>query len=367
MKVLFIANDQTVTDVKSATYMRMKSYAELFGELHILVRAGRYVEIEDGPLFIHGRSTPKIGVVFAFPPIARALIQKYGIEIVSSQDPFEYGIVALNAVKGTSALLHMQIHTDFLSPRFAYSSFLNWIRVRIADFVLPHADGIRVVSKRIENSMEERYGNKVKTPSIIPISSAPVSDEKSQFSPSEDTFTIVSLGRFEKEKRLQDAILTLKKVSVRYPHTRLVVIGGGRLKEKLVQYARSLGIESHVEFLSWQDNPTALLRNANAYLLTSEYEGYGRTLIEAALSSVPIISTDVGIIGEVFRPGEDALVCSVGDTHCMRLSVEKLVADNSLRHSLVKNAYASAKTHLASYENQLVLVRDDLAKTIART
>jgi len=103
---------------------------------------------------------------------AREIINKYDIEVVSAQDPFEYGRVAVHCTRDTKAKLHIQVHTDFLSPFFAKESYKNSIRVRMADVVLLHAQGIRTVSERVKKSLMERYGTSIPEPTVIPVMSS---------------------------------------------------------------------------------------------------------------------------------------------------------------------------------------------------
>jgi glycosyltransferase involved in cell wall biosynthesis len=52
--------------------------------------------------------------------------------------------------------------------------------------------------------------------------------------------------------------------------------------------------------------------------LTSEYEGYGMTLIEALAASCPIVTTKVGIAKtDLFKDGVNSFVCPVGDVDCL--------------------------------------------------
>src|SRR3989344_5750467 len=170
MRALFISNDPTLFRRGSATYTRMKVYAEAIGELHILSRAPEGArEIQDGPLHLHPVFASRLFAPFMLSQKAKALIRSRAIEVVSAQDPFEHGWAALRAVRGTNTKLHIQIHTDFLSPYFKSESILNRIRVRIAEYVLPHAHGIRVVSERIKKSLTRRYNSTIVVPNVLPI------------------------------------------------------------------------------------------------------------------------------------------------------------------------------------------------------
>ncbi|HQT82871.1 MAG TPA: glycosyltransferase, partial [Candidatus Paceibacterota bacterium] len=314
-KVLFVSNDPMLFDAASAVRARMRTYAALVDELHIVspARMGAREE-QDGNLFLHPVHSWKLLRVRALASLAHALILQYGIDVVSAQDPFEQGLAALRAVAGTRAKLHIQVHTDFLSPWFVKSGnwrspnvrmpLLNRWRCSVADGVLPHAAGIRVVSERIKTSLIARYGSRIPEPAVIPVAVSSVVPEPVPLPDHSFTFVLITTGRLEPEKRIEDILAALKLVIAHYPTVGLLIVGDGRERWRLERMVRRLGLSGNVIFTrGWQSAERAwgMVRSAHAYIQASAYEGYGRSLIEAALAKVPIVTTDVGIVGEVFK------------------------------------------------------------------
>src|SRR3989344_3548115 len=119
------------------------------------------------------------------------------------------------------------------------------------------------------------------------------------------TFTLIAVGRLEPEKRIEDILAALKLVAKQYPMVGLFIVGEGSERGRLERMARHLGLGDKVIFLGERPDVRALIASAQAFIQASAYEGYSRTLIEAALAKVPIITTDVGIVGEVFKGYED--------------------------------------------------------------
>lgn len=377
MKVLFISNDPQIFVAESAVRKRMRTYADAIGELHILSRAPRGARrTQDGALTLHPLLGSRIQTLLAMQGRARNIVVEKGIEVVSAQDPFEHGWVALQAVQGTSAKLHIQIHTDFLSPWFTKqkgfraprvkTSPLNAFRVRIADRVIPKAHGIRVVSKRIGDSLTARYGNALPPVSVIPVA---VVDTETTLMPlpvHSFVFSLITVGRLEPEKRIQDILFALARIQQLYPSVGLFVVGDGRERKKLEVLTRKLGLSEKVVFLGTVPNAQALVKSAHAYIQASAYEGYGLTLIEAALARVPIITTDVGIVGEVFHGYEDVLSAPVGDPAQLAVHISGMVEDHQARLSLAINAQAKAQAHVASLGNQPERIASDLSTVLHR-
>lgn len=372
MNVLFISNDPALFDPQSAVRARMRAYASEIGDLHILSRGSRTEDIHEENLHLYSLKAPKILSPFLLASRAHKLICERGIEIVSAQDPFEHGWAAWRAVRNTEAKLHIQIHTDFLSPWFrspvGASSFsmrmLNRLRIPIADRVLPHAAGIRVVSKRISTSLSARYGSRIPEPSVLPLPVLLETAERGTPPPAPFTFTILSIARLEPEKRLEDALYALRTVSDTYPDVGLYIAGSGRLQKSLQRLAQRLGLSERVVFLGHCADVRGLLLSADVFIQTSAYEGYGLTFIEAALAGVPIVTTDVGVVGDVLVPGIDVLTADVGNTARFAEHLISLYENPELRVQLTEHAQAHAIAHQALTATGPRAIAEDLAQLL---
>lgn len=347
----------------------MQAYAEEIGEMHVLLRGKEARTTTDGAITIHEVRISRFLVPFMLQRHARILVEKYGIEIVSAQDPFEHGWVAMRIGKtNPNVNVHIQVHTDFLSPWFTYgyskASMLNRVRAVMADIVLPQADGIRVVSERVKRSLVARYGERIPEAVVIPIA-APESVPQQDTVVPPFTFTLLAVSRLESEKRVGDLLRVLAEVRKRYPETGLVIAGDGRERESLKEQARALGIDDHVRFLGSRSDVRGLMRSAHTFVQASAYEGYGVTLVEAGCASLPIVTTDVGIVGDVLLPNVHVLMAHVGDVMQIARHVTNLIEDNALRTSLSLAAHQAVTEHLALFENQPAMIAADLRHTVS--
>lgn len=375
MNVLFISNDPLIFEEDSAVRSRMRSYAQAIGELHILSRFREDTDISDGPLTLHGRKAHKLIGWKTLISQTHELITANAIEVVSAQDPFEYGYVAMKAVKGTPAKLHIQIHTDFLSPWFTRAGIfrspkvvvpvVNFIRIRVARSVLPKAQAIRVVSERIKRNLLETYGNTIVSPEVLPIVPGGELPQPIPMPIATSPFTLVTIGRLEPEKRIDDILVALAQITERYPTVSLVVIGEGRERKKLETQVATKKLTSKVHFLGARPDAWGLMRSSQGYIQASAYEGYGMTLIEAALARVPIITTDVGVVGEVLSGYDDALVCPPGDPTNLAYHIIALIEDTDSREVRMRGAEQKAKDHIARYQDLPTRIASDLARAVS--
>jgi glycosyltransferase involved in cell wall biosynthesis len=366
MNVLFISNDRSIFSEESAARTRMREYAAEIakrgGKLHILSRGSATRTTQDGPLYLHSVSVGKLKALSVLPIHAQEIIARNDIQVVSAQDPFEHGRIAMKAVEGTQAKLHIQIHTDFLSPWFTrtgpFAGMLNRVWVRMASQVLPKAHGIRAVSERIKRSVIRQYPG-IAGPSVIPIGVPNTPASSNARLPGVHPFKLVAVGRLESEKRVQDIITAMHLVPRK---VALVIIGDGRQRGMLEDLARQEGLSSRIFFMGTRPDARSLMAQADAFVQASAYEGYGLTLIEAALAGVPIITTKVGIVGEVLDPEADIYTVPIADPSAIATRVLELMKnreDGALRASRAK---AHAEEHLARTDTSPRAIIEDMAR-----
>jgi len=378
MNVLFISNDPSIFLEESSARLRMREYAEavskIGGTLHVLSAGNVTENFVEGSLHLYARQATRVMRVFVLTSQAKKILRNTQIDVVSCQDPFEHGLIGLLAVRNTSSKLHIQVHTDFLSPWFTQDSIyrsprvrmprLNKVRVRLADYTLVRASGIRTVSHRVKESLMKKYGTTIVEPSVIPIFVSQVLCLPVPLPPDSRTFTLLVASRLEPEKRIQDILAAVARIHVQYPSLALLIAGSGSERKNLENMANKLGIEDRVIFLGHRNDVRGLMQNAHSFIQTSAYEGYGITLIEAALAGCPIITSDVGIVGEVFVGYEDVLAAPVGDPINFAAHTAWLIEDQFARKDLAKNAKAKVLAHLHSIKNKPSDIIADIQKTI---
>jgi glycosyltransferase involved in cell wall biosynthesis len=368
MKALFVSNDPMMFIETSAVRARLRAYAALMDELHVLSVASAEASeepVRDGALTLYPVRARGIFRLSALASKARALIRARGIDVVSAQDPFEHGLVALLATLGTEAKLHIQIHTDPFSRAFARESAKNRARLAVMPVVLFFSDGVRVVSERVKHALAAAwYGRCAPAASVIPVALPEDDPPPMPLPPNDFMFPLIAVSRLEPEKRVEDILAALSLVRRKYPGVGIFIAGEGRESAMLEGKAESLGLGNHAVFLGGRADARGLMQSAKAFVQASAYEGYGLTLLEAALARTPIVTTDVGIVGDVLVAGEDALIVPVGDVEALAASITRLIEKSDLGAALSASAYRKAAEHRSRYADQPAMVAGDLAATL---
>lgn len=114
---------------------------------------------------------------------------------------------------------------------------------------------------------------------------------------------IATLGRLSLEKGHADLIHAVHCVIRGGKKLSLVLIGDGPERANLVQLVKALGLEEHVYFLGYIQEPHRLFEEIDLMVLPSHTEGLPNAALEALTMEVPVLATRVGGTPEVIADG----------------------------------------------------------------
>jgi len=103
----------------------------------------------------------------------------------------------------------------------------------------------------------------------------------------------INIARLSPEKDQKKLIFAFKEVSNIHPSTKLIILGSGPLKNKLMFLIKKFKLEDKVFLLGQKSNPYPYLQKSDCFILSSNYEGQPMTLFEALILDKPIIATDI--------------------------------------------------------------------------
>src|SRR5713226_10712 len=106
-----------------------------------------------------------------------------------------------------------------------------------------------------------------------------------------EVFTWLWIGRMEEQKDPWTLLGAFKVVAASTSPCVLLVVGVGSLEREMRQRAATLGIAPRVRFLGSRRDVPALLNGADAFVLSSSFEGLPLVLLEASASGLPLVVT----------------------------------------------------------------------------
>lgn len=141
----------------------------------------------------------------------------------------------------------------------------------------------------------------------------------------EDAFIWLAIGRFAEAKDYPNLLNAFAKVAEKQPKARLLVAGKGELFEAMQQLQAQLGLQNAVQLLGPRSDVPALMNAADAYVMSSAWEGMPMVLLESASNALPIVTTDVGGNREVVMEGKTGYLVPPKDAEALAGSMIRLM------------------------------------------
>jgi glycosyltransferase involved in cell wall biosynthesis len=155
--------------------------------------------------------------------------------------------------------------------------------------------------------------------------------------------TLAFAGRLTAQKSLTRALDAVAAAD----GVQLVIAGDGPDREALERHARDVGLAGRVSFLGAQPRRriVELFRAADASILSSSWENFPHTVVEALAVGTPVLAMEAGGVGEVVRDGVNGLLVPAGDGAALAEAVRRYFADDALRERLRAAAAASVAAY----------------------
>ena len=140
---------------------------------------------------------------------------------------------------------------------------------------------------------------------------------------------LLFLGRLEYEKGVHDAIAAMPRIRRTHPGTTLTVAGDGTQQDWLLEQARKHKVLKAIDFVGRVDHEelVALLHGCAAAVLPSHYEPFGIVALEAAATGAPLVTSNVGGLGEAVIDGTTGMSFPPRDVAALAAAVRATLDD----------------------------------------
>jgi glycosyltransferase involved in cell wall biosynthesis len=160
--------------------------------------------------------------------------------------------------------------------------------------------------------------------------------------------TLVACGRLVPQKAFDVLLRALAILRERVP-AKLQILGEGPLRGELGALTEQLGLSDVVSFEGFQENPYAYMRAADAFVLSSAYEGFGNVIVEAMALGTPVVATDCPYgPGEILEGGRFGVLVAPGDARALAGGLERVLNDPRLRIRLAREGTERARAFAAA-------------------
>ncbi|MDT0341563.1 glycosyltransferase family 4 protein [Streptomyces litchfieldiae] len=206
----------------------------------------------------------------------------------------------------------------------------------------PRLDAITTVTE----ADAETYRRKMRLPRVrvtalpnsVPEPALPPADGHGRY--------VVAAGRLIRSKRHELLIRAFAKVVAERPDWRLRIYGRGEEQDRLRRLINDLGLYNNVFLMGAASPIEAEWVKGSIGVVTSSYEPFGMTIVEAMRCGLPVVSTNCPYgPAEIIREGEDGRLVPVGDRDALAAALLDLINDDELRLRMRAAALANSRRY----------------------
>jgi glycosyltransferase involved in cell wall biosynthesis len=231
-------------------------------------------------------------------------------------------------------------YTPIVDARHLLIKFLGVIDYRIEKSLISSSRVISTVSNGVKLDLLSYYPIKLRP---VMVFGNAVSDKflKERYSfAKKDDLRIIYVGRLEHQKGLLDLVESMKFVSRRIPDAKLVLVGKGPLKMKLIKRINELQLQKQVDLVGYHSREDVLAdcQLASIFVSASYFEGLPTTLLEAMACENAVVATNVRGNSELVKHGETGLLVPKCEPRLLGEAILNLLEHPNLRGKLASNA-----------------------------
>ncbi len=277
-------------------------------------------------------------IIFSLSPLVKYLRKEKLSCVLSTLTHANIIVILAKILSQTKAkiMIRQAIH---------FSSSKNKKLKLLAKFFYKKADKIIVISEEMKNDLLESIRLSKEKVALIynPVFNDIIKKKKNEtithkWLKTNEYKVILGTGRLTQQKGfsiLIKAFAILRKKE----KIKLIILGEGKERKNLENLIKKLNLENDVDMPGFVDNPYAYIAKTNVYVLSSLYEGFPNTLVEALACSTPVVSTDCPSgPSEILDSRKYGELVPIGDINALVRAIEKVLDNPTEKELLQKRA-----------------------------
>ena len=171
---------------------------------------------------------------------------------------------------------------------------------------------------------------------------------RQQFGFSRDNLVIGKVASMYPQKAHKIFFHAAKVVLDEIPTARFLVVGDGPLRSDLESMVHRMGLEKEILFTGVRGDVPSLLQFMDIFVLSSAWEGFPMTILEAMASSTPAVVTDVGGNREAVVDGETGYLVRQEEPHALANAIIELGKNSQQRESMGRTSRKRVLKHFTA-------------------
>ncbi len=179
---------------------------------------------------------------------------------------------------------------------------------------------------------------------------------------------LLFVGQLTPRKGYDLVVRALPDIARVYPDVSLLVVSGINEAQRahLLTLAEEVGVARHIHLLGYLSDEALinLYRASDALLFPTRYEGFGLPLLEAMAANCPVITSDIPVVREIVRHGDNGLLVPYNDAAALARAAVLLLGQPALRERLIAGGQAALEARYR--EEQLVAQVERMYEHVGR-
>lgn len=144
--------------------------------------------------------------------------------------------------------------------------------------------------------------------------------------------TLLAVGRMSEEKGFHLLIPAFQRLAPDFPDWQLTILGDGPDRPALQAQVAAAGLADRISLPGRAGNVGQWYAAADLYVMSSRFEGFPNTLVEAMAHGLPAVSFDCDTgPRDIIRHEVDGLLVPAGDVAALEAALRRLMGDAALR------------------------------------
>lgn len=171
---------------------------------------------------------------------------------------------------------------------------------------------------------------------------------RKEFNIPSDHLIIGNVAAIAPHKDYHTFIATVQELIKRGIKATFFAIGHGPMFDEIKQKIAELNLSDHIIMTGFRKDIPNILPELDVFLITSETEGLGTSILDAFACQVPVVATPAGGIPELIIHERTGLQGNIKNPLTLANQVERVISNSQLRKSLVEGA----NKHLQNFTKQ---------------
>src|SRR5271166_5299945 len=238
-------------------------------------------------------------------------------------------------------------------PRRAAGFLLEWLAGRVTDVYLTVSQTEAADARRLHLSARATQVGNGRDPAVFRPDPAVRARVRAALAVPPDRVVVIAVSRLVREKGYAELAAAMRAV----PAAELWVVGEHLASDRgddMAAVLRDAGLGARLRLLGYREDVAALLAAADIFALPSHFEGLPMSVIEAMLTGLPVVASDISGPREQVVHGETGLLVPPAEVAPLAAAVSRLVGDADMR---ARMGEAGRRRALDLYDESAVLAR----------